>query len=74
VVKAPFQVVYYAVKGTYELNRRTIQARLSGGKVHLPRGEGALGLGPHERRDRVLDGLSPKEAIRQGRVKMAPYR
>jgi len=80
VVKAPYTVVkgtvkaaYYTVKGAYELTAGTTRLVYKVGsftfKVVKAPLDWSLGNGDIE----AIDGIDPKEAIRQGRVKCSPY-
>ncbi len=80
VVTLPYQVVkgtvkgaYYTVKGAYELTAGTTKVVYSIGKFTFKAVKAPLDWKlTHDDID-TIDGLPPKEAIRQGRVRTAPY-
>lgn len=78
--KATYTVGKGAVKGTYIVTKTAVKGVVGTGKVVYKVGEFtfkvvAAPLTWPLTRDEMetIDGLSPKEAIRQGRVKMSPY-
>jgi len=80
VVKAPYYVVkgtikggYYAVKGAYELTSGTTKIVYTIGKYTFKITKAPLDWAFANEDIEDIDGLPPREAIRKGRVKTAPY-
>jgi rare lipoprotein A len=80
VIKAPYYVVkgtakgaYYGVKGAYELTAGTTKLAYTVGKFTFKVAKAPLDWSLGNQDIEKIDGISPKEAIRQGRVKNAPY-
>jgi rare lipoprotein A len=79
-IKAPYQVVsgtvkgtYYVVKGTYELTAGTTKLVYKVGDYTFRVTKAPLDWAFVKSDVDSIDGLPPKEAIRKGRVKTAPY-
>jgi rare lipoprotein A len=77
---ATYKVGKGALKGTYFITKTAVKGVIGTGKVVYKVGEftfkvvAAPVTWPLTRNEiETIDGLSPKEAIKQGRVKMAPY-
>lgn len=80
LIKAPYQVVsgtvkgtYYVVKGTYELTAGTTKLVYKVGEYTFRVTKAPLDWAFVRSDIDSIDGLPPKEAIRKGRVKTAPY-
>jgi rare lipoprotein A len=80
LIKAPYNIVkgtakgtYYLVKGTYELTAGTTKAMYSIGKFTYKVVRAPIEWALVNDDIQTIDGLPPKEAIRQGRVKNYPY-
>ena len=76
VIKAPYNIVkgtYYGVKGAYELTAGTTRLAYTVGKFTFKVAKAPLDWSLGNKDIEKIDGISPKEAIRQGRVKNAPY-
>ncbi|MFC1838337.1 septal ring lytic transglycosylase RlpA family protein [Thermodesulfobacteriota bacterium] len=78
--KTTYKVGKGALKGTYFVTKTAVKGVIGTGKVVYKVGEFTFKvvMAPVTwplTRDEIetIDGLSPKEAIKQGRVKMAPY-
>ena len=78
--KATYSVGKGALKGTYFVTKTAVKGVIGTGKVVYKVGEftfkvvAAPVTWPLTRDEiETIDGLSPKEAIKQGRIKMAPY-
>lgn len=81
VVSVPYKVAkgtvkgtYYAVKGAYELTAGTTKLAYHIGKFTFTVVKAPLDWALTNEDIESIDGISPKEAIRQGRVKNAPYK
>lgn len=73
VTKGVVKSTYYVVKGSYELTAGTARIVYKVGDVTFKVVKAPLTWKlAHDDIDSI-DGVSPKEAIRQGRVKTAPY-
>jgi rare lipoprotein A len=79
-VKLPYNVVagtvkgsYYVVKGTYELTAGTTKLVYKVGKFTFKVVKAPMDWAFVNEDIETIDGLPPKEAIRRGRVKTAPY-
>lgn len=79
-IKAPYTVVsgtvkgsYYIVKGTYELTAGTTKIVYKIGALTFTVVKAPLEWAFANEDIEDIDGLPPKEAIRKGRVKNAPY-
>jgi rare lipoprotein A len=80
IIKAPYQVIsgtvkgsYYIVKGTYELTAGTTKVVYKIGEYTFKITKAPLDWAFVKDDIENIDGLPPKEAIRKGRVKTAPY-
>jgi rare lipoprotein A len=80
VITAPYKVVkgtvkgtYCVVKGAYELTAGTTKIVYAIGKFTFKVAKAPIEWALVNEDIETIDGLSPKEAIRQGRVKNAPY-
>jgi rare lipoprotein A len=73
VVKGTVKGGYYVVKGSYELTAGTTKAVYSIGKFTFKVVKAPIDWAFANDQIDSIDGLPPKEAIRQGRVKTAPY-
>lgn len=80
VVKAPYKVVvgavkgsYYVVKGAYELTAGTTKLVYKVGEFTFNVVKAPMDWAFVNEDIEKIDGLPPKEAIRKGRVKNAPY-
>jgi rare lipoprotein A len=80
VVKVPYKIVkgtvkgtYYVVKGTYNLTAGTTKIVYSIGAFTFTVVKAPLDWALVNEDIDSIDGLPPKEAIRKGRVKNAPY-
>jgi len=80
MVKAPYYVVsgtvkggYYAVKGAYELTAGTTKIVYTIGKYTFKITKAPLDWAFANENIDDIDGLPPRKAIREGRVKTAPY-
>lgn len=80
IIKAPYQVVagtvkgsYYVVKGAYELTAGTTKLVYKVGEYTFKITKAPLDWAFVKDDIDSIDGLPPKEAIRKGRVKTAPY-
>ncbi len=80
IIKAPYHVVagtvkggYYIVKGTYELTAGTTKVVYTIGKYTFKVVKAPIGWAFANEDIEDIDDLPPKEAIRKGRVKTAPY-
>lgn len=80
IIKAPYQVIsgtvkgsYYIVKGTYELTAGTTKVVYKVGEYTFKITKAPLDWAFVKDDIENIDGLPPKEAIRKGRVKTAPY-
>ena len=74
VVKGTVKGTYYVVKGTYELTAETTKIVYHIGSFTFKVVKAPLDWDLMNKDIETIDGLSPKEAIRQGRVKNAPYK
>ncbi len=74
VVKGTVQGTYYVVKGAYELTAGTTKLVYHVGKFTFKVVKAPIDWALTNDDIETIDGLSPKEAIRQGRVKNAPYK
>jgi rare lipoprotein A len=74
VVKGTIKVTYYTVRGAYELTAGTTKLVYHVGKFTFNVVKAPIDWALTNDDIETIDGLSPKEAIRQGRVKNAPYR
>lgn len=74
VVKGTVKGTYYVVKGTYELTAGTTKIVYHVGRFTFKVVKAPLDWDLMNDDIETIDGLSPKEAIRQGRVKNAPYK
>jgi rare lipoprotein A len=81
VITVPYQVVkgtvkgtYYLVKGAYELTAGTTKLIYHVGEFTFNVVKAPIDWALTNSDIETIDGLSPKEAIRLGRVKMAPYK
>jgi rare lipoprotein A len=80
VVSVPYEIVkgtvkgtYYVVKGTYELTAGTTKVVYRIGKFTYKVVKAPIDWALVNEDIESVDGLSPKEAVRQGRVKNSPY-
>ncbi|MBN2124679.1 MAG: septal ring lytic transglycosylase RlpA family protein, partial [Deltaproteobacteria bacterium] len=80
VFKKTYEVVKGTLKATYAVTKGVVKTAVGAGKVVYKIGEFTFEVvkapldWPLTREDlESMDGLPPKEAIRQGRVKNAPY-
>lgn len=80
VITAPYKVVkgtvkgtYYVVKGAYELTAGTTKVVYAVGVFTFKVVRAPIDWALMNEDIETIDGLSPKEAIRQGRVKNSPY-
>ncbi len=80
IIKAPYQVIsgtvkgsYYIVKGTYELTAGTTKVVYKIGEFTFKVTKAPLNSAFVKDDIDSIDGLPPREAIRKGRVKTAPY-
>jgi rare lipoprotein A len=80
VVKVPYKVIvgtvkggYYVVKGTYELTAGTTKLVYKVGEFTFKVVKAPMDWAFVNDDIETIDGLSPKEAIRKGRVKTSPY-
>lgn len=80
IVKAPYNIVsgtvkgtYYVVKGAYELTAGTTKVVYKIGKYTFKITKAPLDWAFVNKDIESIDDLPPKEAIRKGRVKTAPY-
>jgi len=74
VVKGTVKGVFYVVKGAYELTAGTTKLVYHIGKFTFKVVKAPLDWALTNEDIEAIDGLSPQEAIRQGRVKNAPYK
>ena len=74
VVKGTVKGTYYVVKGAYELTAGTTKLVYHVGKFTFNVVKAPIEWALTNDDIESIDGLSPKEAIRQGRVKNAPYK
>ncbi len=74
VLKGTVQGTYYVVKGAYELTAGTTKLVYHVGKFTFKVVKAPINWALTNDDIETIDGLSPKEAIRQGRVKNAPYK
>jgi rare lipoprotein A len=80
VITAPYKITkaavtgtVYVVKGTYEFTAGTTKLLYKIGKFTFEVVKAPLDWPLLNKDIETIDGLSPKEAIRQGRVRNAPY-
>lgn len=73
VVKGTARASYYVVKGTYELTAGTTKAVYRIGKFTYTVVKAPVEWALTNEDMESIDGLPPKEAIRQGRIRTAPY-
>lgn len=73
IVKGTVKGTYYGVKGAYEITAGTTKVVYHIGKFSYKIVKAPLEWAFVNEDIEAIDGLSPKEAIRQGRVKNAPY-
>ncbi|MHB8109027.1 MAG: septal ring lytic transglycosylase RlpA family protein [Syntrophorhabdaceae bacterium] len=80
IIKAPYTIVsgtvkgtYYVVKGAYELTAGTTKVVYKIGEYTFKITKAPLDWAFVNKDIDTIDGLPPKEAIRKGRVKTAPY-
>ena len=74
VVKGTVKGTYYVVKGTYELTAGTTKIVYHIGRFTFKVVKAPIDWDLMNDNIETIDGLSPKEAIRQGRVKNAPFK
>jgi rare lipoprotein A len=74
VVKGTVKGTYYVVKGAYELTAGTTKLLYHVGRFTFKVVKAPIDWALTNKDIETIDGLSPKEAIRQGRVKNAPYK
>ena len=74
VVKGTIKGTYYIVRGAYELTAGTTKLVYHIGKFTFKVVKAPIDWALTNDDIETIDGLTPKEAIRQGRVKNAPYR
>lgn len=80
VITAPYKIVkgtvkgtYYVVKGAYEITAGTTKVVYHIGKFTYKVVKAPIEWAFVNEEIETIDGLSPKEAIKQGRVKNSPY-
>jgi rare lipoprotein A len=80
IVKLPYRVLvgtvkgtYYVVKGTYELTAGTVKVVYKIGEFTFKVVKAPIDWALMNEDIETIDDLSPKEAIRKGRVRTAPY-
>jgi rare lipoprotein A len=80
VVTVPYEIVkgtvkgtYYVVRGTYEITAGTTKVVYNIGKFTYKVVKAPIDWAFVNEDIESIDGLSPKEALRQGRVKNSPY-
>jgi rare lipoprotein A len=73
VVKGAAKVTYYTVKGAYEFTAGTTKLAYKIGEFTFRVVKAPLDWALTNEDIDSIDGLPPKEAIRKGRVKTAPY-
>ena len=74
VVKGTVKGTYYVVKGAYELTAVSTKLVYRIGRFTFTVVKAPIDWALTNDDIETIDGLSPKEAIRQGRVKNAPYK
>ena len=74
IVKGTIKGTYYIVKGAYELTAGTTKLVYHIGKFTFKVVKAPIDWALTNDDIETIDGLTPKEAISQGRVKNAPYR
>ncbi|HOJ70653.1 MAG TPA: septal ring lytic transglycosylase RlpA family protein [Syntrophorhabdaceae bacterium] len=73
IVKGTVKVTYYGVKGAYELTAGTTSLVYTVGKFTFKVAKAPIDWSLTNKDIETIDGMAPKEAIRKGRVKNAPY-
>lgn len=73
IIKGTVKGAYYVVKGTYELTTGTTKVVYHIGKFTYKVVKAPIEWAFVNEDIETIDGLTPREAVRQGRVKNSPY-